>query len=40
MFIPIYNTLNLKKEIDLENKINFKILNNLNFINVDKKNFQ
>ena len=39
MFIPIYNTLNLKKEIDLENKINFKILNNLNFINVDTKKF-
>ena len=39
MFIPIYNTLNLNKEIDFENKINFKILNNLNFINVDKKKF-
>lgn len=39
MFIPIYNTLNLNKEIDLENKINFKILNNLNFINVDTKKF-
>ena len=39
MSIPIFNSLNMNKNYDLNKSINFKILNNLNFSNVDKKKF-
>ncbi len=40
MIIPIQKSLNPKKSFAFKNKINFKILNNLEFCDVDKYKFQ
>ncbi len=39
MSIPILNSLNINKDFGLNKSINFKILNNLKFSNVNKKKF-